>query len=260
MGLSDLTLPSMELYGGIEIKKSGKRNTIRGFLTAVAIHLLLLGLYFAWTALAKEDLKKIPHVRRISSLAELAPPPSTEDNNMEAAPVAPAPTVDVAKPTFGIPVPVPDIQAPNQTMPDLNNLPVQSSTPGDGNGSGVVLNGSGNGPVHVEPPAEPVKEDIPSKDEFIDVQVEPKPVQNIQALVVYPEVAKRSGVEGKVTASVLIAKDGHVERVDIEKSDNEIFNQAAIDALKKARFTPAIQNGNPVQVWWTVPIVFRLSK
>lgn len=257
MGLSDLTLPSMEQYGGIEMKRTGKQNTIRGFIGAVVVHLLLLGLYFAWNAIANQAEKKIPHIRHISSLAELAPPPSTEDNNMDAAPVAPAPTVDIAKPTFGIPVPVPDIQAPNQTMPDMNNIPVQSSTPGDG-GGGVAL--TNNGPVHVEAPKEPVVEDVPDKDAFVDIQVEPKPVQNIQALVEYPEVAKRSGVEGKVTADVLIAKDGHVEKVEISKSDNEIFNQAAITALKKARFTPAIQNGNPVPVWWTVPIVFKLSK
>lgn len=259
MGLADLIVPSMEHYGGIEMKESGNRNVTRGFVGAVIIHLLLFGIYFAWNALANDDGKNVPHVRRISSLAELAPPPSTEDNNMEAPALAPAPTVDIAKPTFGIPIPVPDIQAPNQTMPDMNNLPVQATTPGDGGGGAVSLN-PGNGPVHVEAPKQPVQEDLPSKDEFIDVQVEPKPVQNIQSLVEYPEVAKRSGVEGKVTASVLIAKDGHVEKVEIEKSDNEIFNQAAITALKKARFTPAIQNGNPVPVWWTVPIVFRLSK
>jgi periplasmic protein TonB len=257
MGLSDLTLPSMEQYGGIEMKRTGKKNTLRGFAGAVIVHLLLLGLYFAWSAIANQADRKIPHIRHISSLAELAPPPSTEDNNMDAAPVAPAPTVDIAKPTFGIPVPVPDIQAPNQTMPDMNNIPVQSTTPGEG-GGGVQLNG--NGPAHVEIKAEPVVNEAPDKDAFVDIQVEPKPVQNIQGLVEYPEVAKRSGVEGKVTASVLIEKDGHVSRVDIEKSDNEIFNQAAITALKKARFTPAIQNGSPVPVWWTVPIVFKLSK
>jgi protein TonB len=172
-----------------------------------------------------------------------------------AAPVAPAPTVDVAKPTFGIPVPVPDIQAPNQTMPDLNNLPVQSSEQGQGNGPVSIGNG---GNVQVQAPVE-VKDDIPSKDDFVDIQDEPKPVVNIQSLVQYPEVAKRSGVEGKVTADVLIGKDGKVEKVDITKTDNEIFNQAAKEALMKARFTPARQNGTPVRVWWTVPIVFKLS-
>ncbi len=260
MGLSDLTLPGMELYGGIDIKKNGKKNTVKGFLIAVGIHLLLFGFYYAWDLIGKADDKKVPRIRKISSLAELAPPPSTEDNNVEAAPVAPAPAMDVAKPTFGIPVPVPDIQAPNQTMPDLNNLPVQTSTPGEGSGNGAQLIGNGGDQaVHVEPPKEPVQEDVPDRDAFVDVSDEPKPIQNIQGLVVYPEVAKRSNIEGKVIASVLIAKDGHVEKVTIDKTDNEIFNKAAEDALMKAKFTPARQNGTPVRVWWTIPIVFKLS-
>jgi len=257
MGLSDLVLPGMEMYGGIEIKRNGKKNTIRAFVYAVVIHLALFLLYIGWNAFMKEDDSKVPHIRRISSLAELAPPPSTEDQ-MEAAPMAPAPALDVAKPTFGIPVPVPDIQAPNQTMPDLNNMPVQTSS-GDQGSGGTQLVGNGEA-VHVTPPPEPVQEETPDRDAFVDVSEEPKPVQNIQSLIVYPEVAKRSGLEGKVIASVLIGKDGRVEKVAIDKTDNEIFNKAAEDALMRARFTPAKQGTTPVKVWWTIPISFKLSK
>jgi TonB family protein len=101
---------------------------------------------------------------------------------------------------------------------------------------------------------------FPSKDEFIDIQDEPRLLTNIQSLVVYPEQAKRSGLEGKVYADVLIGKDGSVEKVEIAKTTDTIFNQPAKDALMKARFKPALQNGSPVKVWWTVPIVFRSSK
>lgn len=258
MGLSDLVLPGMEMYGGIEIKREGKKNTLRSFIYAVVIHLALFGIYYGWNALTKEDDTKVPRIRRISSLAELAPPPSTEDQ-MEAAPLAAAPALDVAKPTFGIPVPVPDIQAPNQTMPDLNNMPVQTSS-GDANGGGGTQLVGSDAPVHVTPPSEPVAEETPDRDAFVDVSEEPKPVQNIQSLIVYPEVAKRSGLEGKVIASVLIGKDGRVEKVVIDKTDNEIFNRSAEDALMRARFTPAKQGTTPVKVWWTIPISFKLSK
>lgn len=256
MGLGDLTLEGMEMYGGIEMKKNGKKSTLRGFGVSVGIHLLVILLYFVWTAIAKEDDKKIPHVRKISSLAELAPPPSTEDNSM-AAPLPTAPSVDIAKPTFGIPVPVPDMQAPNQTMPDLNNIPAQQAPAGDGGGGSVQVGNGGE--VHVAVP-ETVEESTPDKDAFVDLSDEPKPVQNIQSLVVYPEVAKRTNLEGKVTCDVLIGKDGKVQKVDVVKTDNEIFNSAAKDAFYKARFTPGRQNGTPVTVWQTISIVFKLSK
>ena len=78
MGLTNLTLKGMDQYGGIDIKKNAEKNTYRGFAFAVALHALLILLYVGWTKLTEVDESKIPHIRRkISSLAELAPPPST---------------------------------------------------------------------------------------------------------------------------------------------------------------------------------------
>ena len=60
--------------------------------------------------------------------------------------------------------------------------------------------------------------------------------------------------------SVLVGKDGKPKpgKARVEDSTNEMFNQAALDAIMKTSFTPAIQNGQPIEVPVTVPIVFRL--
>jgi protein TonB len=253
MSLANLTLKGMDRYGAIELQQNADRFVTRGFVTALGMFVVLFLLYFGISAITKEDEKKIPRVR-IKSLAELAPPPSTQEEMSEPLAVAP-PTVDVAKPTFGIPVPVPDAVAPQAVMPDLNDLPV-STTVGEGTGTGVVLEGSGNAPVEIKAP---VVEEEPDPEEFVSVDVEPQPIQNLQSLVVYPEVAKRSGLEGKVIISALIDVDGKVLKTRIEKADYDVFKQPAIDALMKARFTPARQNGEPVKLWYTVPISFKLS-
>jgi outer membrane biosynthesis protein TonB len=39
----------------------------------------------------------------------------------------------------------------------------------------------------------------------------------------------------------------------------EIFRQAAVDAIMQFRFKPARQNDKPVAVWMTQPISFRLN-
>ena len=253
MSLSDLTLKGMEQYGGIDIKKNAEKNTYMGFTYSVALHALLILLYVGWTWITSEDDSKVPRFhRKITSLAELAPPPSTSQDM--ATPPPAAPTMDVAKPTFGIPVPVPDIQAPNQTMP-TNDIPMPPSTDNTGPaGPGGPPGGEGNGP----PPVAVVEDKAPSQDEFIEVSEEPKPTQNIQGLVQYPETAKKASLEGKVTFSALIGKDGRVEKVTIDKADYEVFKQPVIDAVSKVRFTPARNNQTPVRVWYTQTISFKL--
>jgi len=62
---------------------------------------LVILLYLGWTWFTTEDEKKIPRLR-IRSLAELAPPPSTQDKPQEAVPLeAPPPEAMAAKPNFG---------------------------------------------------------------------------------------------------------------------------------------------------------------
>jgi protein TonB len=110
------------------------------------------------------------------------------------------------------------------------------------------------------PPPQSVSNDDPSQDEFIEIDDEPKPIQDIQKLVKYPEEARRAGLEGKVMVSILIGKDGNIKRITIDKADADVFRQPVIDALKKVRFTPARKDGKPVMVWYTQSISFKLSQ
>jgi protein TonB len=255
MSLNTMALKGMDRYGSIELFKNANKLTVRGFLTALSFIILLVLLYIGVMALTTTEEKAPPRIK-IKSLTDLAPPPSTQDASEPMAMAAPAPA-DIARPTFGIPVPVPDAIAPQAVMPDLNT--VIPTTIGDGIGSGGVdAAGIGDKPVEIKAPVQVIEED-PGKDEFVAVEVEPSPIVNIQSLVKYPDVARRTGLEGKVIASVLIDKEGRVKKVEIEKSDYEIFNDAAREALMKARFTPARQNGEPVSVWFTLPIVFKMA-
>jgi TonB family protein len=61
---------------------------------------------------------------------------------------------------------------------------------------------------------------------------------------VYPPEAEDLGVEGWVTLSYSVNRNGFVENIEVLKSQpSKIFNQAAIDALKQWRFEPIIENG-----------------
>lgn len=110
------------------------------------------------------------------------------------------------------------------------------------------------------PPLDTFKSTATIEQEFVSVEVEPHPIESIQKSVVYPDSAKRYGLEGKVILSALIDTNGKVVKVKIDKSTNPIFDEPAKQAMLKTSFTPAFSNGRPVRLWYTIPIVFKLSK
>jgi TonB family protein len=74
---------------------------------------------------------------------------------------------------------------------------------------------------------------------------------------VYPRIALEAGVEGTVSLLAFIGKDGSVRDVRIE-SGIPMLDDAAVAAVRAARFRPALQNGEPVGVWIRIPVRFCL--
>ncbi|HEX7319884.1 MAG TPA: TonB family protein [bacterium] len=76
----------------------------------------------------------------------------------------------------------------------------------------------------------------------------------------YPEMARKCGIEGKAMVKALIDIDGSViETVIAETSGNESLDEAALAAMKKAKYKPAMRKNKPVQIWIGVPINFILD-
>ncbi len=101
-----------------------------------------------------------------------------------------------------------------------------------------------------------IREEPPQ--ESVDVDKEPELVTKKSPA--YPRAALEEGIEGKVFLSLWVGVDGKVRDTKVVKSDNPVFNQAAIDAAKEWVFAPAQKAGRPVSVWVTVPFQFRLGK
>jgi len=76
----------------------------------------------------------------------------------------------------------------------------------------------------------------------------------------YPVAARRAGEQGTVTLRVLVTREGVASRVAVERSSGSPhLDDAALEAVKAWRFTPARQGANSVESWMLVPIVFRLE-
>ncbi len=75
---------------------------------------------------------------------------------------------------------------------------------------------------------------------------------------VYPAEARKMGTEGLVLVRALIGKDGRVEEVRIFHGVTGL-DEAAMESVRRARFEPALERGEPVRVWVQVPIRFTLD-
>ena len=90
----------------------------------------------------------------------------------------------------------------------------------------------------------------------------PEPIGGIEAMiknVVYPVSAKEAGIQGKVLVKTIIDEKGNVVETEIIESVNADCDKAAMDAIKKTKFTPGIKNNKPVKAEVTIPIMFKLS-
>jgi TonB family protein len=75
----------------------------------------------------------------------------------------------------------------------------------------------------------------------------------------YPELAKKAGLEGKVWVKVFIDEQGKVEKALMDSSTNSVFDGAALDAIKQWEFTPAKKDGKPIKCEIVVPFKFKLA-
>ncbi|MFO7524547.1 MAG: energy transducer TonB [Ignavibacteriaceae bacterium] len=144
-------------------------------------------------------------------------------------------------------------------------------------------------PIPIEAPADDVLEDIeigdteidfeatieapppPKEDKkiveeepvyFVAVEEMPEPIGGIQAIqskIVYPEIAKRAGVEGRVYVLAFVDESGAVTNAKIIKGIGAGCDEAALDAVKKTKFKPGKQRGKAVKVQVSIPIVFKLQ-
>lgn len=238
------------------------KATFRAFYITIGLFLLLLLLYWGYNTIQEKQLalrKNIPIAKL--KLSDLPPPPSNSD--VPPPPPPPSQVSMAAGPAAraGTPVPVPDAQLdPNlKDFANTDDLSRASAIGGDGTDVGGFDN-IGDGNISVDNDVKVnTREEIPDPDEFVAVEKEPNvDLGQLQKNVEYPEMAKRAGVEGKVSIRVLVSKTGKPKKTIIESSDSDLLNDAATKAVMKTTFTPAIQNGSPIDCWVSIPIVFRL--
>jgi protein TonB len=78
--------------------------------------------------------------------------------------------------------------------------------------------------------------------------------------LVYPPIALRSGIEGRVILELFVDRTGTVQRIEIlqENPTDRGFGEAAVKAFTNRKGVPAQANGQPVSARYRYPVTFRI--
>ena len=77
----------------------------------------------------------------------------------------------------------------------------------------------------------------------------------------YPKEALRNNVQGKCILKFVVTKIGTIGKIKIVRSLSQECDEEAKRVVRTLpEFFPGRQNGRPVNVWYTLPVTFRLSK
>ena len=75
----------------------------------------------------------------------------------------------------------------------------------------------------------------------------------------YPMIARRAGMQGPVVLRGIVRRDGTIDNVEVIKDLPYGLGDAARDAVSRWRFRPATYRGDPIDVYYTVTVNFRLT-
>jgi periplasmic protein TonB len=168
-----------------------------------------------------------------------------------------------------VPPPPPKVERPKQVIQEdlkARKVPVPDPTPDEPE------------PIR-EPEPEPEPVPIPPDVDIVIGAPEPPPmdegpvragfggvtypvlIESTKVLPIYPELARKAKVTGNVILEAIIRKDGTVGGIKVLRSPgaNLGFEEAAIDAVAQWRYKPGVQNGRPVDVYFTIVVDFVLK-
>lgn len=113
-----------------------------------------------------------------------------------------------------------------------------------------------------------VEEKKPEPEQvFVSVEQMPKfpggdaeLMKYIQEHLRYPTMAAENNIQGKVVVQFVVTKNGSVGEVKVIRSRDQDLDKEAVRVVKSLpNFIPGRMNGQPVNVWYTLPINFKLQ-
>ncbi|MDD5088653.1 MAG: energy transducer TonB [bacterium] len=243
-------------YGSFELKWLVGPNLVKGFIVSVLLH----GIVAASPVIIElfKGEEEVPEKIFVIDPSQIQP--RLRQKRGETAEAVQIARPKIAPPKAAVPIPVEEEQVTEEPEMMMSQAELarafdeQAAQEGDldiPEGYDIVI-----GDVASE------EEEIPEAEVFIPFEVAPQPLPDFSPQPDFPELAKQAGVAGKVIVQVYVDKSGNVKKWKIAKADPKGlgFEDEVEKVITKWRFTPAIQQGNPVGVWVAVPFNFKYKR
>ena len=75
----------------------------------------------------------------------------------------------------------------------------------------------------------------------------------------YPEIAQEMGIQGRIYVNFVISKEGNITNIKMRGPDKNLEKEAHRIISLLPNITPGKQRGKPVNVPFSIPIVFKLQ-
>lgn len=227
------------------------------------VHLGLLGPAFWWIAMptpqapaAEPIMVELVSLAPASAEPVLAVSSPVEPSLAEPLPPPPEPPAAITQPYVPS---LPEIQPAPRRKRDVppRPAPVRAAlSPSTVMAADVATAPPAAQPVSAAPPSQVVavvEEPFVPPDGRAAYRDNPQPI--------YPQAARRRGMQGVAIVAALVREDGTVAEAAVSQgSGHAILDQAAVDAVRAWRFAPATRGGRPVSARIEIPIAFRLTE
>lgn len=118
--------------------------------------------------------------------------------------------------------------------------------------------------LDLPPPPPAAKKAVEEEEPEIFLVVEQDPeliggLEGLQRSIRYPEIARKAGIEGRVFVQFVVDEKGNVVDPIVTRGIGGGCDEAALEAVRKAKFKPGKQRGRAVKVQYSLPVTFRLQ-
>lgn len=257
-------------YGAFQLRKGTSSRNIKSLIILV-IAAALVGGFLAWKVIEQKQAEQQAAYMEAMELSKLQKEAKKQEKKEVVKPkVEPKKEIPVARQTqkFTAPVIKKDelVKEENQIkqMDKLDDKVAVGTENHEGTKDRNVEAVRNDIAVNTPPPAP--KEEVTNKV-FDVVEVMPSfpggqgaLLSYLSSHVKYPVVAQENGVQGRVTVSFVVERDGSITDVHVVRSvDPSLDREAARVVSSMPNWQPGKQNGSAVRVKFNVPVQFKLQ-
>ena len=232
----------------MEIKKSRKADLEGGkglsILMGIVVGLAVLFVGFEWGTQEKT-------IQKDEGIADIIAEEEIDITRQEETPPPPPPPPPVEQVAEVLNVVEDDVEVENTDLLSSEDNQAEAQTQ-----------------TYVPPVVKVEEEEESSQQIFMVVEEMPEFPGGQAALmsfmaksIKYPVVAQENGIQGRVTCSFVVNKDGSIVDAEVIRGIDPSLDKEALRVINTMpKWKPGKQRGKPVRVKFTVPINFRLNQ